>query len=382
MSDDRGGRRDADAAPAPHPRGRNLAGDALRALRTRLGASPAVGNAAWRLGELLHHGGGERRPGTAEAGRIAGLSDGPDAPTYPIEAPIADPLDPAPAPGVVNPVLTVADVTDVTGAHCVADPFLLPLAGTWHLFFEVYAHYRRPTAVIAHATSPDGADWTYDGVVLETEHHLSYPYAFRWDGDHYMVPDAWSKDPANPAPVTLYRARDFPRGWEPIADLFTPPGDLHDCTLFRWDGRWWALCGDGRDLYAYHSDALDADGWTPHAANPVVAGRPAGARPGGRPIVRDERVLAFYQDGTDHYGGQVRAYEITDLTPETYRDREADGSPVMHADGERFGWLSGFTHQFDPWYDGEGWWCAVDGNPGFGWRLTGDHHWAIGMFRA
>ncbi|GAA0307819.1 hypothetical protein GCM10009066_21830 [Halarchaeum salinum] len=326
----------------------------------------------------------ETQSGTVDPDRITGRYDGPDAPTYPRGGPERDPLDPEPAPGVTNPVLTVADVTDVEGAHCVADPFLLPQGDTWHLFFEVYAHYRRPTAVIAHATSPDGADWTYDGVVLETQHHLSYPYVFRWDGTHYMVPDAWSKDPAAPAPVMLYRARDFPREWEPVAEIISPPAgaDRHDCTLVRWEGRWWALCGDGRNLYAYHAPSLDTAEWTPHAANPVVEGRPAGARPGGRPIVHDDRILAFYQDGTDHYGGQVRAYEITELTPETYRDREATRSPVVTANGERFGWISGFTHQFDPWDDGEGWWCAVDGNPGLGWQVTGDHHWAIGMYRA
>lgn len=370
--------------PSPHPRGAAGRGmDALRLLRSRLGASPTLGNAAWNLGELLHHARRFQRPGDVDPTRTRGLYDGPDAPTYPTDAPVDDPRHPEPAPGVIQPVLTSADVTDVPGAHCVADPFLFPDPdGSWHMFLEVYAHYRDPTAAIAHATSDDGVDWTYDRVVLAAADHLSYPYVFRWRGEHYMVPDAWSKDPVSPAPVTLYRARGFPYGWEPVGTLFDPPADVHDCTLFRWDGRWWALCGDGRDLYAYHAETLETEGWTPHDANPVVSGRPAGARPGGRPVVRDDRVVAFYQDGTDHYGGRVRAYEVTDLSPETYADREASWSPAMTPADGRFGWISGFTHQFDPWYDGEGWWCAVDGNPGFGWQVTGDHHWGIGIYRA
>ncbi|WP_188883829.1 glucosamine inositolphosphorylceramide transferase family protein [Halarchaeum grantii] len=383
------GRR-GDGTPTTHPRGRLDAtsadrgvgaSDAVRALRSRLGASPTLGNLAWRVGELLHHTRTERRPGRVDAGSLDGLHGGPDVPTYPTAAPESDPLSPAPAPGVVQPVLTVEDVTDVTGAHCVADPFLFCGDGEWHCFFEVYAHDREPTAVIAHATSEDGADWSYDRVVLATDDHLSYPYVFRWRGEQYMVPDAWSKDPANPAPVTLYRAREFPYGWERVAELIAPPAGLHDATLFRWEGRWWALLGDGRDVHAYHAATLDG-AWMAHDANPVVSGRPAGGRPGGRPVVRDDRVLAFYQDGTDHYGGAVCAYEITALTPDTYRDRPASETPVVSASGETLGWRSGFAHQFDPWYDGEGWWCAVDGNPGLGWQATGDHHWAIGMFRA
>jgi hypothetical protein len=207
-------------------------------------------------------------------------------------------------------VLTARDVTDVAGVDGVADPFLFPAAdGGWHLFVEVFARDRDPTAAIGHATSPDGRDWTYQGLVVATDDHLSFPYVFRWDGEHYLLPDPWSKRDRE-ATITLYRARSFPSTWEPVAALLTPDRSIHDMVVFRWGDRWWGLAGDRGDLYAYHSASLEADGWTPHEANPVVEGRLAAGRPAGRPIVRPDQVLAFFQDGVRRYGHRVRAFRI------------------------------------------------------------------------
>lgn len=275
-------------------------------------------------------------------------------------------------------MLTAADVTDFGNADCVADPFLLPAEDGWHLFFEVYNHRREPTAAIGHAHSDDAYDWTYDRIVVETDEHLSFPYVFRWDGAYYMVPDRWAKT-RGVAGVTLYRATSFPREWEPVADLVQPATDVHDFAPFRWNDRWWALAGDGRDLYAYYSETLAAE-WTPHADNPVVVGRPTAARPAGRPLVFADRVRAFLQDTAGRYGERVRAYEVTTLTPETYEDEEVSGSPVLEPTGG-LGWNSGAMHTIDPWYDGEGYLCAVDGTIGLGYQAFGDHHWAIGIYR-
>lgn len=226
-------------------------------------------------------------------------------------------------------MLTARDVTDVAGVDGVADPFLFPADdGGWHLFVEVFARDRDPTAAIGHATSPDGRDWTYQGLVVATDDHLSFPYVFRWDGEHYLLPDPWSKRDRE-ATITLYRARSFPSTWEPVAALLTPDRSIHDMVVFRWGDRWWGLAGDRGDLYAYHSASLEADGWTPHEANPVVEGRLAAGRPAGRPIVRPDQVLAFFQDGVRRYGHRVRAFRITELTPTTYAVREVRESPVV-----------------------------------------------------
>ena len=350
----------------------------VEGVRSALGSVPLVERVAWHAGETLHMRppSGRRRPDPVD---VRGRYDGETVPSFPVEAdePPAT-FEPA---GDVNPVLTAGDVTDFGRTDCVADPFLFVTeAGEWHLFFEVYTHNRDPTAAIAHAESDDGYDWTYDRVVLETDEHLSYPYVFRWEGDHYMVPDRWGKE-SGPAPVTLYRAEAFPHEWAPVADLVAPETPIHDFSPFRWEGRWWGVLGDGTDLYAYHSDDLESPAWTPHEANPVVRDRPKAARPGGRPLVFDDHVLAFYQDCANRYGERVHAYEITELTPSTYDDRQRSDSAAVAPPGG-LGWNSGAMHQVDPWYDGEGWHCAVDGNLGLGYQVLGEHHWAIGIYRA
>ncbi|MFB6077870.1 MAG: hypothetical protein ABEJ80_02685 [Halarchaeum sp.] len=352
-------------------------------LKRLLGSSPYVSRAAWHVGELTHRwADGGANAGASRPRGVADRHAGPTAPTYPYGAPDDDPLAPAPAPGVENPVLSARDVTDFGAVDLVADPFLLPADDAWHLFFEVYNGFRTPTAAIGHATSADGRTWTYDRIVLETDAHLSFPYVFRWEGEHYMVPDAWSRDPDNPADVTLYRAERFPYDWTPVSRVLAPDRPRHDCVLFRWKGRWWALLGDGDSLYAYHADDLTASDWTPHAANPVVTDRPRAGRPAGRPVVREDGVLVFLQQSVGGYGECVRGYRITDLTPTTYADEPAAPAPVVAPTGG-FGWNSGYMHHVDPWADADGtWWCAVDGSVGFGSRALGAHHWAIGLYRA
>ncbi|WP_255170599.1 glucosamine inositolphosphorylceramide transferase family protein [Natrononativus amylolyticus] len=361
--------------------------------RARLTAKrvPYVRRLAWRSGRLAHHtyptlrrraratGGTE----TAARSNAAAIHHrGTAVPSYPYPETPDEPLALEPAGGCVNPVLTAADVTDYGAVDYVADPFLYVTgAEEWHMFFEVFNREATPDAAIGHATSPDGGlHWEYDGIVLKTDEHLSFPYVFAWNGTHYMVPEAGGPDGTT---VTLYEAVEFPRRWRPVATPVSSDHGTDDTVVFRWEDRWWAIVGDSvyaNRLHVYHSDSLVADDWTPHAGNPVVTDRPAATRPAGRPIVREDRILVFYQDCTDRYGGAVRAFEITDLSPTTYVDRPRLEAPLLAGTGDRFGWNSGAMHHVDPWYTGEGWRCAVDGNVGFGRSVLSDQHWAIGMY--
>ena len=378
MTDDASPDRNDTSQSGPRPHARYRIDPVVEAIRRRLASSTLVERVAWHTGETVHKRApvGRSHPDPVD---VRGRYDGETVPEYPVAAD-RSPERFVPA-GDVNPVLTAADVTDFGRTDCVADPFLFVTAdGDWHMFFEVYTQNRQPSAVIGHAESADGYDWRYDRVVVETDEHLSYPYVFKWQGDHYMVPDTWAKE-RGPAAVTLFKAASFPHEWDPVAELVRPTTPIHDFSPFRWGGRWWALAGDGTDLYAYYSDDLEAPDWTPHEANPVVRDRPTAARPGGRPLVFSDHVLAFYQDCADRYGERVHAYEITELTPETYTDTRRTDSPVLDPAGG-LGWNSGAVHQVDAWYDGDGYLCAVDGNVGLGYQVVGIHHWAIGIYRA
>lgn len=272
------------------------------------------------------------------------------------------PFPERPVPTMTKPVLRGDEVDDYGQENFVADPFLWPGDdGTWHMFFEVYSPSKSPPGSIGHATSPDGLSWEYNRIVLNLETHLSFPYVFKYDDAIYMIPE---EEPATQHQyVNLFRATEFPEEWTHETTLLSLDHANNDAVLFRWDSYWWLLVGEMRTegIYAYYADDIRST-WRSHTNNPVVRDRPAAGRPGGRPVVYEDKLIVFYQDCEDIYGHQVRAYEITELNPETYEDRELDASPVLTPSAGRFGWNTGRMHHIDPWWTGRNWICAVDGN--------------------
>ena len=141
------------------------------------------------------------------------------------------PLHLAPAEGIANPVITREHVTDVP-AGIVADPFLMRVDGTWHMFFEVL-NRRNRRGEIGHATSADLTSWTYQRIVLAEPFHLSYPHIVEWKGEHYMVPESYQT-----GTIRLYKADPFPDKWTLVHTLISGR-PFSDSTLFRHDDRWW-----------------------------------------------------------------------------------------------------------------------------------------------
>src|SRR5262245_34322368 len=62
------------------------------------------------------------------------------------------------------PALSAQDVSDVP-ALFVADPFMLQVNNTWHMFLEVMNRETRK-GEIGLATSKDGFEWNYQQIVL------------------------------------------------------------------------------------------------------------------------------------------------------------------------------------------------------------------------
>jgi hypothetical protein len=261
----------------------------------------------------------------------------------------------APAAGIDNPVLSARDVTDVP-AEFVADPFMVWSGGQWHMFFEVLNSATR-NGEIGHATSPDGLRWSYQGIVLREPFHLSYPHVFEWKGAFFMTPET-----LGPGEVRLYRADPFPHRWSLVRWLL--PLRAADPTVCRHDGLWWMfLCPrpnqhDTLELYV----APELGGhWTRHPRSPIVCDDGRRSRPAGRLLLRDGTITRFAQDCEPRYGTQVRAFEITRLTPEEYAEEER--GIVLAPSGA--GWNGMRMHHVDaqPWPQGPqgGWIACVDG---------------------
>src|SRR6266568_35288 len=257
---------------------------------------------------------------------------------------------------IANPVLTRESIPGPL-ATFVADPFMIRVDGTWHMFFEVMTW--RPggkKGVIAHATSRDGRCWSYRQVVLAEPFHLSYPYVFEWGSEHYMVPESTAA-----GAVRLYRADPFPDRWVFVTNLLVGPVHL-DNSIFRRNGRWWMLTAtDPRRGTLRLFAASDLTGpWSEHPKSPVVAADLRTARPAGRVVSTPERLTRFAQDCRNDYGTGVRAFEITKLTIRDYEETALEPSPLLAGSGH--GWNRSGMHHIDAHQLDDGTWMAcVDG---------------------
>jgi hypothetical protein len=267
------------------------------------------------------------------------------------------PLELQPACQARNPVLTRDSVSDVR-ATLVADPFMLRAQDSWYMFFEVM-NANTGKGEIGLATSRNAFQWRYQQIVLREPFHLSYPYTFQWNGAYYMVPETYQANS-----VRLYKAVEFPTRWSWVRTLLDGD-DFVDPTIFHFNDHWWLFADFSRaPFYAgllrlFHAEHLEGP-WVEHAKSPIVEGNPHIARPAGRVVLADGGVIRYTQDCCPEYGTRVQAFQITELTPATYREQAFDLPPVVQASGEN--WNQSGMHHVDPHRTDEGQWIAcVDG---------------------
>jgi hypothetical protein len=253
-----------------------------------------------------------------------------------------------------NPVLTHQHVTDVP-AKFVADPFLIEEGDTWYLFFEVY-NLDTLQGDLAVATSTNTRRWKYQQLILDEPFHLSYPYVFKWEGEHYLIPESYEANS-----IRLYRATDFPTQWEFVTTLVDGVERV-DPSIVYYADRWWIFAAaiDNATLHLYHADDLFGP-WEEHPVSPIVVDNPHIARPSGRVTIYEDRLYRYTMDVNPDVGThQVFALEITELTPTTYAEQLARPEPIIGPSGK--GWNAQAMHQLDPHQSGPGRWIAsVDG---------------------
>jgi hypothetical protein len=270
------------------------------------------------------------------------------------------PVSIQPLDDVHNPILTKENIFDVRSRY-VADPFMIKRGNTWYMFFEVVRQDNNK-GEIGLATSINGLNWEYQRIVLAESFHLSYPYVFQWQEEYYMLPEAWQS-----GGVSLYKANKFPEQWVCIGKLIEGRR-IVDSSIFRHSDMWWILTDTGKDykspvLSLYYSKDLMGP-WLEHPLSPIINSNPQIARPGGRVITFNGRVVRYAQDVLTVYGKQVYAFEIYELSPTTYKERQISESPIVSSGS--YEWNSGGMHNIDVHQQENGKWIAcVDG---FLWR--------------
>ncbi len=228
-----------------------------------------------------------------------------------------------------------SDVTDCP-AEFIADPFLFHDNNQWFLFFEILNAETRQ-GDIGLATSPNGTEWTYHGIVLNEPFHLSYPYVFKHNDTIYMIPES-----AHAGGIFLYEAAHFPDTWKQRVKLLDQP--LRDPMVLHHNNLWWLFASDpqNRNLYLYLSPELES-GWRLHPSSPVVRNNAHTARCAGHISHASNTLYRVAQDCSPTYGNAVRIFQIDTLTPEAYHETELPISPVLK--GGDFPWATEGMHQ-------------------------------------
>lgn len=217
-----------------------------------------------------------------------------------------------------------------------ADPFGLWRDDRLHVFVEAYDYRTRHGVIDALTFAPD-LTLAARKTVLREPWHLSYPFVVEADGETWMLPEAHRS-----GSLTVYRAADFPDGWEPAArlELDTP---AVDATPFRHGGLWWlAYAPSGSQamkqgrLHLAYAEALTGP-WRVHPGNPLRIDL-ASSRPGGTPFVDGGALTLPVQDCTSTYGGAIRLLRIHELTPDRFTSEAgpplaAPASAGRYADG-------------------------------------------------
>jgi hypothetical protein len=254
---------------------------------------------------------------------------------------------------IKNPILTHEDVTDIE-AELVADPFMVINDSKYYMFFEVLNKITQQ-GDIGLASSSDGLNWDYEKIILDEPFHLSYPYVFSWEGEHYLIPESNAD-----FSIRLYKATNFPTQWEFVGTLLKG-FNFVDPSIFRFGGKWWLFFSlQSNDiLYLYYADDLMGP-WIHHPKSPLLKKNPDISRPGGRVLVLDNKVFRFAQDDYPTYGNQLNVFEITELNSLSYKEKPLDENPLLQGSGT--GWNADGMHHIDVQsLDDKRWLAVVDG---------------------
>ncbi|MDR0306557.1 MAG: hypothetical protein LBI42_06940 [Chitinispirillales bacterium] len=260
----------------------------------------------------------------------------------------------APADGIVNPVLTANNVTDIK-AEFVADPFMIKKDSCWYMFFEALNALTNK-GVISLAESRDGFSWDYCSVVLQEPFHLSYPLVFLNNGEYYMIPES-----AESNQLRLYKSVNFPYEWKFVNTLLD--GDFGDHVVFEENETWWIIVNGSSRKHditrLFFADSLNGP-YSEHPASPIVRDDASRARPGGRiPVINGMRYW-LAQDCKTSYGKRLNAFEIVTLNKEEYVERAYSDKPVLVPG--KFRWVRRGMHHIDAHQLEDGSWIAsVDG---------------------
>lgn len=201
-----------------------------------------------------------------------------------------------------------------------ADPFPLRRRdGRLDVLIEA-SRYARPRGYLAKVAIDVSGRVGDERVILDTPHHLSYPFLLADEGTYYVLPESWEADR-----LSAYRL-------EPADGVLLPEHELIvgqaivDPTLLHRDGQWWLFCCDRHDddntnLYIFHARHWRGP-WLPHAMNPVKSDIRS-SRPAGAFVEVDGALYRPAQDCALRYGSAIAFNRVVELDQRRFREEVA-----------------------------------------------------------
>ncbi|HEY1605315.1 MAG TPA: hypothetical protein VGF77_06925 [Allosphingosinicella sp.] len=147
--------------------------------------------------------------------------------------------------------------------------------------------------------------------------HMSYPAAFQWEGETYVMPEMceWSD-------ACVYRLEESNLALAAPLDFGSPRRIIDPTPFVR-----------GKHLYLFGNDASDGDTalrlwvaqapagpYVEHPASPILIS-PRGGRMAGGLVEAGPRLFRLGQDGSGDYGDGIIVFEVETLAPDAYRER-------------------------------------------------------------
>jgi hypothetical protein len=237
------------------------------------------------------------------------------------------------------------------GDRYLSDPF--PWPGTGRILCEEVPLRGGVGRIVAVAEA--GGELTPPVIVMDDQHHHSYPSTLQDCNAVYCVPESTAR-----GATRIYRLDDDGQ-LIPVCDP-APHSRLADPTPFKHSGLYWLACTDldfgmHDNLCLLHAPSITGP-WTPHLHWPVRIDI-RGARPAGMLFNLDGRLFRPGQDCASTYGAAVAIHEVLQLTETQFHEslvtvlrpdsvgRFPHGLHTLTHDGEQF-WVDGKRFVFDP----------------------------------
>ncbi|MBQ6995890.1 MAG: hypothetical protein IJN64_15630 [Lachnospiraceae bacterium] len=196
-----------------------------------------------------------------------------------------------------------------------ADPFLVDYRGKKMLFAELFLYKSERNGVIGYCEF-DGnkfSEWT---VSMDKHWHLSYPNIWEDNGKLYMCPESYQAEE-----IAIYELIELPNKWKKVKILMQNEKCV-DSTFFRYAGEeylfTYRLTNSGiigeLILYKVGKDGKLIEG-------KIVSDNIENARPGGKVIENDGKIIRVSQDSGNGYGSGLVFSVIENLYP-VYRETE------------------------------------------------------------